>query len=57
MLARTILAATAFVVAGSFAGITHAASGCEAKADEKKLAGAARTSFVKKCVSDASAAK
>ncbi|HRP30075.1 MAG TPA: PsiF family protein, partial [Burkholderiaceae bacterium] len=26
---------------------------CEAKADEKKLAGAARTSFVKKCVADA----
>jgi hypothetical protein len=33
-----------------------AARACEAKADEKKLAGAAKTSFVKKCVSDAGAA-
>ena len=28
---------------------------CEAKAAEKKLAGAAKTSFVKKCVKDSSA--
>ena len=30
---------------------------CEAAAAEKKLAGAAKNSFVKKCVADASAAK
>ncbi len=30
-----------------------AATGCDAKAAEKKLAGAAKTSFVKKCVADA----
>ena len=32
-----------------------AAPACEAKAAEKKLAGAAKTSFVKKCVADAAA--
>jgi len=32
-----------------------AAGSCDAKAAEKKLAGAAKTSFVKKCQSDASA--
>ncbi len=30
----------------------NAAADCEAKAAEKKLAGAAKTSFVKKCVKD-----
>jgi len=30
-----------------------AASSCEAQATEKKLAGAAKTSFTKKCVADA----
>ena len=30
-----------------------AATGCDAKAAEKKLAGAAKTSFVKKCVAEA----
>ena len=30
---------------------------CEKSADEKKLAGAARTSHVKKCMADAAAAK
>lgn len=35
----------------------HAAdSGCEAKAAEKKLAGAAKTSFLKKCERDAATA-
>jgi hypothetical protein len=29
---------------------------CEASADEKKLAGAAKNSFVSKCIKDASAA-
>ena len=32
-------------------------AGCEAKAAEKKLAGAAKASFVKKCAQDAKAAK
>lgn len=36
-----------------FAGQAFAASDCEAKAAEKKLAGAAKTSFVKKCEKDA----
>jgi hypothetical protein len=31
-------------------------AGCEAKAAEKKLAGAAKTSFMKKCEADAKAA-
>lgn len=35
--------------------VAFAASPCETKADEKKLAGAARTSFVKKCEADAGA--
>ncbi len=34
-----------------------AGNDCEAKAAEKKLAGAAKTSFVKKCAQDAKAAK
>lgn len=34
------------------AGGQVAASGCEAQATEKKLAGAARASFVKKCQAD-----
>lgn len=38
-------------------GGNAADAGCEAKAAEKKLAGAAKTSFVKKCESDAAAAK
>ena len=32
-----------------------AAAACEAKAAEKKLAGAAKNSFVKKCTEDAKA--
>ncbi len=36
-----------------FAGHAFAASDCEAKAAEKKLNGAAKTSFVKKCEKDA----
>ncbi|MCZ2088318.1 MAG: PsiF family protein [Burkholderiales bacterium] len=31
----------------------QSADQCEAQADQKKLAGAARTSFTKKCVADA----
>ncbi len=34
-----------------------AANDCQAKATEKKLAGAAKTSFVKKCEADAGGAK
>ena len=44
---------------GLLAGTAHAAdatASCEAKAAEKKLAGAAHNSFVKKCVKDAGAA-
>lgn len=42
----TLLASTAFA----------ADQACEAQAAEKKLAGAAKTSFVKKCEKDATAA-
>jgi hypothetical protein len=41
---------------GLLASPALAAGDCEKKADEKKLAGAARTSFVKKCQSDNAAA-
>ena len=39
-----------------FAGSAFAAGDCDAKAAEKKLAGAAKTSFVKKCEKDSGAA-
>ncbi len=45
----------AIVVCGLFAAPAFAAD-CAAQAAEKKLAGAAKTSFVKKCEKDASAA-
>ncbi len=53
---KTLL--TALVTACAlFAGQAYAAdAGCEKKAEEKKLAGAAKTSFVKKCEKDAAAA-
>lgn len=38
-----------------FATTVHAADNCEAQAAEKKLAGAAKASFVKKCTKDAAA--
>jgi hypothetical protein len=44
----------AFIGASAFAQAPAAAS-CEAKAAEKKLAGAAKNSFVKKCESNAGA--
>ncbi len=46
-------------VLGMFAAnIAFAAdTGCEAKAVEKNLAGAAKNSFIKKCEKDAAAAK
>jgi hypothetical protein len=40
----------------ALAAPTQAASNCEAQATEKKLAGAAKTSFVKKCEADAGGA-
>jgi hypothetical protein len=40
---------------GMAASAPVAMSSCDAKAAEKKLAGAAKTSFVKKCEADASA--
>lgn len=47
----------AAITLGLFAGSAFAANAdCEKKADEKKLAGAARTSFVKKCEKDAAGA-
>jgi hypothetical protein len=53
---RTLLAAIALHLSLA-AGVAWAADPvCEARADEKKLAGAARTSFVKKCEADRAAA-
>ncbi len=56
---RTLITA-ALLSLGLLAGTAHAAdpqadvqAGCEAKAAERKLAGAAKNSFVKKCVTDA----
>jgi hypothetical protein len=48
------LAAVALGLAAGQAWAVNAA--CEKQADEKKLAGAARTSFVKKCEKDAGGA-
>ena len=47
----------AFIGASAFAQAPSvpAATSCEAKAAEKKLAGAAKNSFVKKCEKDAGA--
>jgi hypothetical protein len=49
---KTIRLAAALVALSAFAGQTFAAD-CTAQAAEKKLAGAAKTSFVKKCERDA----
>jgi hypothetical protein len=51
---RSLISAV-FVTLGLFAGSSAFAANadCEAKAAEKKLAGAAKTSFVKKCEKDA----
>ena len=52
---RTLIS-IAFVTLGLFAGHAFAANAdCEAKAGEKKLTGAAKSSFVKKCEKDAMA--
>ena len=51
------LISIAFVTLGLFGGHAFAANAdCEAKAGEKKLSGAAKTNFVKKCEKDAGAA-
>jgi hypothetical protein len=47
------LISIAVAVLGLLAAPAFAASDCEAKAGEKKLAGAAKTSFIKKCEKDA----
>ena len=52
---KTLITA-ALLSLGLMAGVAHAAGAeakCEAQAAEKKLAGAAKNSFVKKCVTDA----
>ena len=49
---KTIRLAAALVALCAFTGQTFAAD-CTAQAAEKKLAGAAKTSFVKKCEKDA----
>ena len=52
---KTLLTA-ALLSLGLMAGTAHASDAqakCEAQAAEKKLAGAAKNSFVKKCVTDA----
>ncbi|MEI8267157.1 MAG: hypothetical protein WCI59_15600 [Betaproteobacteria bacterium] len=56
---KTLITA-AFLSLGLMAGTAYASSPaeakCEAQAAEKKLAGAAKSSFVKKCVTDAGGA-
>jgi hypothetical protein len=54
----TAIIFAAFIGASAFAqapAAPVAATSCEAKAAEKKLAGAAKNSFVKKCEKDAGA--
>ena len=56
---KKLLALFAFGLAlglGTAAHAQDAATTCAAKSAEKKLAGAAKTSFEKKCVADATAA-
>ena len=55
---RTIVfaAALALVSAGAFISAGHAQGTCTAQAEAKKLAGAAKNSFMKKCESEATAA-
>jgi hypothetical protein len=52
-----VLFAAALVLSASFASVNaYADAACDTKATEKKLAGAAKTSFLKKCNADAAAA-
>ena len=56
-LPRVLLAAALALCASAASLSVHAAdAGCDAKAVEKKLAGAAKTSFLKKCNADAASA-
>ncbi len=53
---KKLLLATALVTLSAFAGQAFALNAeCDAKATEKKLAGAAKNSFVKKCEKDMAA--
>lgn len=55
---KTLITA-ALLSLGLMAGAAHASGAeakCEAQATEKKLAGAAKSSFMKKCVADAGGA-
>ena len=56
MMTLGLAMATGCAFAATHAGAASGDAGCEAKAAEKKLAGAAKTSFVKKCEKDAMAA-
>ena len=55
MIRTFALAALALALAGA-PTLAYADSSCAAQATEKKLAGAAKTSFLKKCDADAKAA-
>ena len=55
MIKTFALAALALALAGA-PTLAYADSSCAAQATERKLAGAAKTSFLKKCDSDAKAA-
>lgn len=52
---KKLLTVIALALAGLSSTAYAANAACEAKAGEKKLAGAAKNSFVKKCVKDAAA--
>ena len=47
----------ALIAVAMAASSVYAADDCASRAAEKKLAGAAKNSFMKKCVADAQAAK
>ncbi len=49
---RSVISLAAVLVIGGSLG-AHASASCSAQAGEKKLAGAALTSFMKKCQTDA----
>jgi hypothetical protein len=55
-LMKTILAALALAVAGMTGSAYAANAACEKSADDKKLAGAARSAHVKKCEREAGGA-
>jgi len=56
---KTLVITAALLSLGFLNGAAHASAAeakCEAQATEKKLAGAAKNSFMKKCVADAGGA-